>query len=325
MYRILCLFVLALVWLAQVAPPIQAKVHTMPVAYQDGDTELEGYLAYDDKVEGARPAVLVIPEWWGLNDYAKKRAEMLAELGYVGFAVDMYGKGNVTKDPKQALQWANAIRSDKDKWLQRIEAGLAKAKEFKQVDAKRIAAIGYCLGGSTALQLALSGADVAAVISFHGALPGDITVAQAKAAKGSILICHGAADSFIKEETAQKFRAVLDEAGADYTFIYYGGAAHSFTNPDADAAKVPGLAYQKAADMRSWAHMRQLLEDKFEIGGEAAKAAKSARKAAAQILIEDVEVVEPDQSQPEYLARRWHFDLSGSPKIHLEKLTRRVA
>lgn len=244
-------------------PNLEAKVVTKVVPYKDGDVELEGYLAYDDAKEAVRPGVLVVHEWYGLNDYAKKRADMLAELGYVAFAADMYGKGVLAKDAKQAGKLAGAVRGDKGAWMKRAKAGLDQLTSVKEVDSKRLAGIGYCFGGSTVLNMALEGMDLSAVVSFHGALPNNVTVEQAKGAKATMLISHGARDSFIKDEVIHKFRSVLDEAGTDYTFVYYSGAVHSFTNPDADKAMMPGIGYQRAADVRSWAHMRQLFDEKF--------------------------------------------------------------
>jgi dienelactone hydrolase len=263
MTRMILVLFIALGMISIMAPAADAKVVGKPVAYKDGDVELEGYLAYDDSKDGPRPGVLVVHEWWGLNDYAKKRADMLAELGYVAFAADMYGKGVLAKDAKTAGKLAGGVRGDKAAWMKRAKAGLDQLTAVKQCDPKRLAGIGYCFGGSTVLNMALDGMDLDAVVSFHGALPNDFTVAQAKSAKATLLICHGAKDAFIKDEVIAKFRSMLDEAGTDYIFEYYAGAVHSFTNPEADAAKVPGLAYQRAADVRSWAHMRQLFDEVF--------------------------------------------------------------
>lgn len=257
------LFLLALGVLALPPESAEAKIVSKVIAYKDGDVELEGYLVYDDAIEGQRPGVMVVHEWWGLNDYARKRANMLAELGYVAFAADMYGKGVLVNNPKDASKLATGVRSDRAAWMKRAALGLEQLKAAKQTDPKRLAAIGYCFGGSTVLNMALDGMDLAAVVSFHGALPNDLTVEQAKGIKGTMLICHGARDNFIKDEVIQKFRAVLDEAATDYLFEYYGGAVHSFTDPDADKAGVAGLAYDRRSDLRSWASMRQIFEEKF--------------------------------------------------------------
>jgi dienelactone hydrolase len=239
-----------------------AKAQTKAIAYRDGDTELEGFMAWDDSGPAKRPGVLVIHEWWGLNDYAKKRAEQLASMGYVAFALDMYGKGKVTVDPKQAGQWAGHMRGDVKAWMSRAMAGLGVLKSHENVDTKRLAAIGYCFGGTTAMALAFHGEPLAAVVSFHGALPA-VTPEQAKATTAKVLICHGANDAFIPDEAIRKFRATLDTAGTDYTFVYYSGAVHSFTVAGSSEFGVKGVAYHKPADQRSWAHMKQMFDEVF--------------------------------------------------------------
>jgi dienelactone hydrolase len=251
---------LVLAWGAAMAP---AAVKTKTVTYKHGGVTFKGHLAWDDSIKGKRPGVLVVHEWWGLNDYARKRAEQLAKLGYVAFACDMYGEGKKTTHPKEAGAMATAVRKDLATWVGRARASLKVLEDHEAVDPKKLAAIGYCFGGSTALQLAYSGADLAAVVSFHGALPIP-DEDQAKAIKARILICHGALDTFIPEATIQKVRAALDNARADYQMIYYGGAVHSFTVPDAGKAGVKGLAYNAAADRRSWAEMRRLFREAFE-------------------------------------------------------------
>jgi dienelactone hydrolase len=239
-----------------------AAVNVQTVKYTHGGVTFQGHLAWDDAVKGKRPGVLVVHEWWGLNDYAKKRAEQLAKLGYVAFACDMYGNGKVTTHPQEAGQMAGEVRKNLDTWVGRAKASLKILQDHKLVDGKKLAAIGYCFGGSTSLQLAFSGAPLAAVVSFHGALPVP-TEDQVKAIKARILICHGALDSFIPEATIQKVRAALDGGKADYQMVYYGGAYHSFTVPDADKASVKGLSYNAAADRRSWAEMRRLFREAF--------------------------------------------------------------
>lgn len=256
-------FILSATLILMQSSSADAKVVTKTVSYKDGDTELEGYLAYDDAKDGVRPGVMVVHEWWGLNEDAKRRTVMLAELGYVAFAADMYGKGVMAKDAKEAGKLAGSVRANKSTWMKRAKLGLDQLTAVKGVDPKQLAAIGYCFGGSTVLNMALEGMDLQAVASFHGALPTDFTVEQAKKAKATLLIAHGAKDAFIKDEVIHKFRATLDEAGTDYLFIYYANAVHSFTVPDAGKAMVPGLGYQAEADRRSWAHMRLLFNEKF--------------------------------------------------------------
>jgi dienelactone hydrolase len=239
-----------------------AAVTTKPIQYKHGDVTCNGYLAWDDSIPGPRPGVLVVHEWWGLDDYARSRARQLAELGYVALAVDMYGEGKTTKHPMEAGQMASAVRMNLENWRGRALAGLEVLKAQPQCDKSRIAAIGYCFGGSTVLQLALAGADLKAVASFHGALPRP-TDAEAKQVKAAILVCHGADDSFIPEEVIKTFRGTLDKAGTKYDFVAYPGVRHSFTVPDADSHGIAGLKYDKKADEDSWRRLKELLAAKL--------------------------------------------------------------
>jgi len=255
-------FIAAMLLLA-VTSPSEAKIRTKAVPYKHGDVALEGYLAWDDAKPGKRPGVLVVHEWWGLNDYAKSRAEQLAKLGYVAFAADMYGKGKVTADPKVAGEWAGHMKGDAANWLARARASLDVLRAHERVDAKRVAAIGYCFGGSTVLELAFAGVDLAAVVSFHGGLAVP-TPDQAKAVKARILVCHGADDGFIPADVITKLRVTLDAAKTPYQFVAYAGAKHSFTNPGADKYGVDGVKYDKAADEQSWKDMRALFDKAFK-------------------------------------------------------------
>jgi len=239
-----------------VVPAARAEVKTKTVTYDFDGVTFKGHLAWDDSVKGKRPGVLVVHEWWGLNDYARKRAEQLAALGYVAFACDMYGEGKTAQHPKEAGEMASEVRKNLKTWQGRAKAALKVLQEDEHVDGKKLAAIGYCFGGSTALQLAYSGADLAAVVTFHAGLPVP-EAGQAKAIKAKLLICHGAADGFVPEDTIHKVRAALEEAKVDYQMVYFGGAQHSFTVPTADKAGVKGLAYNEAADRRSWQDMLQ--------------------------------------------------------------------
>lgn len=242
---------------------VLAAVKTEIVTYKVGNQECKGLLAYDDAAKAPRPGILVVHEWWGLDAYAKRRAEQLAGMGYVAFAADMYGDGKTVDHPKDAAALAGSVRKNKEEWLARANAGLDILRKNPRVDAKKLASIGYCFGGSTSLALAHSGSDIKAAVSFHGALmvPSDEEV---KNIKTKILICHGAADSFIPEDTIQKVRGAYDKNGIDYQMIYYGGALHSFTVPEADAKNVKGLRYDAAADRRSWAAMKSLFDEVFE-------------------------------------------------------------
>lgn len=245
----------------------QAEIQTKTVTYKVGDTECRGFLAWDDSIEGKRPGVLVVHEWWGLNDYAKHRAEELAKLGYVAFAADMYGEGRTTSHPGDAGKMAGEVRANIDQWRERAEAALEVLKEQPQCDSSKLAAIGYCFGGATVLQLAYMGADLDAVVTFHGALPAAI-VEEAKKIKPKLLICHGADDPMINAEAVAAFKKPLDEAGTHYTFIAYPGAVHSFTVPNAEAVGIDGIKYNEEADEKSWQAMKELFAEKLgEVGG----------------------------------------------------------
>ncbi len=238
----------------------QAAVQTKTITYTHDGVTFKGHLAWDDAATGKRPGVLVVPEWWGLNDYARKRAEKLASKGYVAFAADMYGEGKLVDSPKEAGALAGAVRKDVKVWMGRAQAALKVLQDQDNVDAKRIAAIGYCFGGSTALQMAHHGLDIAAAVSFHGALPVPV-LDQAKNIKAKILICHGALDSFIPEDTIQKVRAAYEKGNVNYQMVYYAGAVHSFTVPEADKRGLKGIGYNEDADRRSWRHMHQLFQE----------------------------------------------------------------
>ena len=240
----------------------QAKLLRKAVIYQHEGEKLEGYLAYNDSFKGKRPAVLVVHEWWGLDDYARRRAEQLADLGYVAFALDMYGKGKVTTHPAQAGEWMKQINSNVQKWQQRALAGLEVLRKHPKVDTSRIAAIGYCFGGATVQQLAYSGADVKGVVSFHGSLVPPVGV-QTENVKASILICHGAADPFVKEGQIESYISAMEKSGLDWQMIIYAGARHGYTNPAADKVGMDALKYSKSADQRSWAHMKVFFAEIF--------------------------------------------------------------
>jgi dienelactone hydrolase len=231
-----------------------AKVITQPIVYTHAGTSLEGYLAYDDAVSGKAPGILVVHEWWGLNDYARSRAEKLAGMGYVAFAVDMYGKGKSTEHPDQAAAWMKDVNSNMDAWLKRALAGLEVLKKQPQVDTTRLAAIGYCFGGATVQVLAYGGADLKGVVSFHGSLIPP-SAEQAGRTQAKILICHGAMDPMNKPEAMTAYVNAMNASSIDWQMIAYGGTRHSFTNPDADKRGMAALAYSPSADRRSWQHM----------------------------------------------------------------------
>ena len=242
--------------------PAQAELKTETITYEQGGATLTGYLAYDDSVTGRRPGILLVHEWWGLNDYVRRRAEQLAGMGYVAFAVDMYGQGKQTHHPKEAGEWSKAIMQNQEQWRNRASAGLAVLKKQPQTDPARMAAIGYCFGGATVQQLAYSGADIKGVVSFHGALQEPPADATGKI-QSRILILHGAADDFVTPEQLQSYLSAMTRSGLDYQMIIYSGAKHGFTNPNAGEYGIPALGYSPEADRRSWDHMRLFFDALF--------------------------------------------------------------
>ena len=243
-----------------------AKVVTQSVSYDHNGVKLEGYLAFDDQKtsSGKLPGVLIVPEWWGVNDYVKGRAEQIAQLGYVAFVADMYGGGISTTDPKKAGELASPFYG-KPLMAERARAGLDRLLKNNSVDPRHVAAIGYCFGGSASQVLAYSGAPLVGIVSFHGGL----VPASAEAAatnKAKFLICHGAVDPFVKKEDLEAFLKSMEDGKFDYQFVSYAHAVHAFTNPNADKAAANGLAgvgYNAAADHRSWKHMKVFLEEVF--------------------------------------------------------------
>lgn len=235
-----------------------ADIRTETLSYEVDSTEHRGYVAYDDSLEGPRPGVLVIHEWWGLNDYAKQRARDLAELGYVAFAADMYGGGRTTEGPAKAGEWSSAASSE----LRGLaSAGLAQLSAHPRVDTDRLAAIGFCFGGTTVLQLAYSGADLSGVVGFHGNLP----VPEADdVIDAALLVQHGAADPLVPAADANAWQqAMAEREGVDWHFVAHGGAKHAFTNPAADELGMDAVGYDAAADQRSWAHMQRFFDEIF--------------------------------------------------------------
>lgn len=253
---------LAVLGILAIVMPAMAEIKTEEIEYRHGDTVLQGFLAYDDAAGEKRPGVLIVHEWWGHNDYVRSRAEQLAKLGYVAFALDMYGKGVRTDDPEAAGKLARPFYQDTALTRERASAGLKILADHARVDRTKLAAIGYCFGGKVALELARSGADLAAVVSFHGSL-GTAEPAGEGAVKATVLVCHGADDPFIPAAEKAAFLDEMKKAKADLIFVEYAGAVHAFTNPAADGIKLPGAKYDETADRRSWRHMRDLLEEKF--------------------------------------------------------------
>ncbi|MGH7987069.1 MAG: dienelactone hydrolase family protein [Candidatus Binataceae bacterium] len=235
---------------------------TETVEYRDGDVNLRGFLAYDERHAGKRPGILVMPEAFGLGVHAKQRAQRLAELGYIALAGDPYGNGFEAKDLAEAIQRATELSKDVAKFRARGAAALEKLASLSQVDANRLAAIGFCMGGSFSLELARDGKPLKCVVSFHGGL-GTQSPAALGQVKAKILVCTGAEDPFVPAAQVNAFMDEMKKAGADWQVISYSGTRHSFTNPDADSVGNPGLAYNKLTDHRSWKAMAAFFEEIF--------------------------------------------------------------
>ncbi len=260
---ILAMFILGISILSS---PLQAAIKGEEIEYKNGDTVMIGYLAYDDSISGKRPGVLVVHEWWGHNEYARKRARMLAELGYTALAVDMYGEGKQASHPEDAGKFAGAVRSNMPEAEARFNAAKEVLKNHKTTNPDKIAAIGYCFGGGVLLELARRGVDLDAVVSFHGSLATD-SPAKAGDVKTKVLVCHGADDPFVKPEQISALKTEMKNANVDFTFKQYAGAKHSFTNPGADEFgkkfNLP-LEYNEQADKQSWEDMKVFLLNAFK-------------------------------------------------------------
>ena len=241
------------------------NVLTNRIEYAVGDASHQGYLAYDDEISESRPGIVILHEWWGVNDYMVRRAHMLAELGYVALAIDMYGEGRIADNPDEAGRLMNGVLDDMESGTAALEAGYALLLGQPGVDASRSAAIGYCFGGAMALHMARIGLPLSAVASFHGAL-GSFHTAEPGSIKPSILVCHGSADSMVTMDDLEGFKQEMEQAKADYEVLLLEDAKHAFSNPQADVnAEKYGidLGYQQQADARSWAAMQALFEKVF--------------------------------------------------------------
>ena len=252
----------AVVAIAALSPTAFAKIKTEVVEYKDGDTVCEGFLAYDDANDKLRPGVLVVQDWTGVGDYVKGRAQQLAEMGYVAFCADIYGKGVRPTDPKDCAAQAGKYKGDRPVLRGRVNAGLAQLVNSPLVQKGRVAAIGYCFGGTTVLELARSGADVQGIVSFHGGL-GTPTPDDAKNIKGKVLVCHGADDPFVKPDEVAAFKDEMAKGGVKNKFVAYPGAVHSFSNPQAGSDNSKGAAYNAAADKESWTEMKGFFAEIF--------------------------------------------------------------
>lgn len=261
MKRLSLLLAVLLVLLLQSV--VWGKVIGKEVEYRSGDTIFKGYLAENPQLKGKRPAVLVVHEWWGHNQYARNRARMLAEMGYTALAVDMYGDGKTASHPDDAGKFAGEVMKNKPLGEARFNAAVEFIKKQRSVDPARIAAIGYCFGGGVVLHMARQGADLRGVVSYHGSLATD-TPAQPGAVKAKVLVFTGGADPMVPPEQGGAFVTEMEKAGADLRFISFPGVLHSFTNPDADRFakefKLP-LAYDAKADKRSWEETGRFLQE----------------------------------------------------------------
>jgi len=241
------------------------KIKEENVSYIGGDTTMNSFIAYNESTDKKRPGILILPEWWGVNDYTRSRARQLAALGYIAMAVDLYGYGKTAATPDSAEKLSTPFYKDPHIAKTRFDAALEKLKTYPQTDARNIAAIGYCFGGAQVLNIAREGEDIKGVVSFHGNLVG--VPPRRDRLKAKVLVCHGEADQFVKPEEVAMFKRQMDSIGADYTLKTYPGATHSFTNPNATAVgqqfKMP-IAYNGAADTASWKEMQVFFDKIFK-------------------------------------------------------------
>ena len=245
---------------------LQAEIITQEFSYSDGDTNMIGYLASDTSVKGEQPGIIVVHEWWGHNEYAKRRARMLAGLGYRAIALDMYGNGKNASHPKDAGMFSGEVKKNMAVAEKRFMAAYKYLQNQKNVAKDKISAIGYCFGGGIVLEMARRGVDLDGVVSFHGSL-GTKDAAKKGKVKAKVLVLNGAADPFVKAESIAAFKKEMKAAKVDYKFVNYPGAKHAFTNPGADEFgakfKIP-LAYNANADKKSWQEMKRFLSEMYK-------------------------------------------------------------
>ncbi|HUR66755.1 MAG TPA: dienelactone hydrolase family protein [Chitinophagaceae bacterium] len=242
----------------------EVKLKEQTISYKVDTATMNNYVVYDENLEGPRPVVFVIHEWWGLNDYAKSRARQLAEMGYIAMAIDMYGNGRMGTDPGAAEKLAMPFYMNPELASPLFDSAWSAMKNFSQADMTKTAAIGYCFGGAQAINFAKMGKDLDAVVSFHGNL--NVMPANKDLLKAQVLVCHGDSDSFVPSAEVEMFRKQMDSIGAKYSVKIYEGATHAFTNPEATALgekfKLP-LKYNAKADSASWQHMIGLFKQIF--------------------------------------------------------------
>jgi len=233
------------------------KIKEQTITYTIEGTSYKDFVVYDENIKGKRPAILVIPEWWGLNDYSKSRAKQLAELGYIAIAVDMFGEGKIAANPQEAQEFTKPFYAYPKLAKTRLDAALTQLKTFPATDANKMAAIGYCFGGNVILNAARLGSDLKGVVCFHGGLEG--APADKVLLKTKILVCNGGSDKFVSEESIADFKHSMDSIGADYKFVSYPNATHAFTNPASTETgkkfNMP-IEYNEAADKASWNDMK---------------------------------------------------------------------
>ncbi|NNE05663.1 MAG: dienelactone hydrolase family protein [Xanthomonadales bacterium] len=248
------------------ASAVMAEIQTKEITYSGGGADMQGFLAWDDAIEGERPGILVVHEWWGHNDYPRARARMLAELGYTALSLDMYGDGKTADHPKDASTFMSAVIQNMEAGRERFNAAHELLKNHETVDGSKTGAIGYCFGGGVVLHMARMGADLDVVASFHGSLglakaPGPDTIDT------RVVAYNGEADPFVTAEAIEAFKAEMDSVGANYELIQFEGAIHGFTNPAAtgngEKFDLP-LKYDVVADKASWAHLQTVLEAAFK-------------------------------------------------------------
>ncbi len=243
----------------------QVSIKGEEVTYNTKETAMIGYLAFDENMEGKRPGVIVIHEWWGHNDYVRERADMLAELGYTALAVDMYGDGRQAAHPEDAGKFSGMVMSNMDEAQARFEAALKILKDHPSVDTSSLAAIGYCFGGSVALTMANAGMPLDAVAAFHSGV--QLPIMPGENLKAKVLVCNGADDPFVSAESVSAFTEAMEQVNADYKYIAYEGAVHAFTSKGADSLGTKfglPLAYNQEADEKSWAELQELLTNTFQ-------------------------------------------------------------